>query len=267
MMADQAVNELRLEYLPPEILSEIGWCMPLEDLKDVSVASKKIRRSFSRWLFHSVAVKGDRDEVIEQIEPLLPFMDTEMGQMMMKSVKHIQLHVSGRPVRGHRGHTRESQLVGKLPVLLATVLQQVTNVASVDLQISCSLSEKDYEKLDDLLSRLPVYIRLHSLILDTKQGINRLINKFARKSIKCLALNDDRGNNLLEIAKTECLDPRRLILRKNYNSVYVPLPWESLEAVGKDVSKAFPKLEWLVIDYDWLPWMNQNDTVDLKGFL
>lgn len=87
MMADQMVNELRLEYLPPEILSEIGRCMPLEDLKKMSMTSKKMRRSFSRWLFHSVAVIGDADEVVYQIEYMLPCVNTEMRQMMMANVK------------------------------------------------------------------------------------------------------------------------------------------------------------------------------------
>ncbi|KAM0298702.1 hypothetical protein ACHAPM_008124 [Fusarium culmorum] len=247
-MADQTVNELRLEYLPPEILSEIGRCMPLEDLKHVSITSKKIRRSFSRWLFHSVAVRGDADEVIYQIEYLLPSMNTEMRQMMMANVK-------------------ESQKVSRLPVLLATVLQQVENVASIDLQTSDSLSEKDHEKLDELLSHLPVYSQLYSLGFDTHKNMNRLVNKFARNSIKSLTLNDDRGNNLLEIAKTECPDLRRLILRKNYPQIYHPLPPESLEAVGKDISKAFPKLEWLVIDYKWIPWSNEDAAAELKGLL
>ncbi|PTD12063.1 hypothetical protein FCULG_00004454 [Fusarium culmorum] len=192
-MADQTVNELRLEYLPPEILSEIGRCMPLEDLKHVSITSKKIRRSFSRWLFHSVAVRGDADEVIYQIEYLLPSMNTEMRQMMMANVN-----------------------------------------------------------------------QLYSLGFDTHKNMNRLVNKFARNSIKSLTLNDDRGNNLLEIAKTECPDLRRLILRKNYPQIYHPLPPESLEAVGKDISKAFPKLEWLVIDYKWIPWSNEDAAAELK---
>ncbi|KAM0405209.1 hypothetical protein ACHAQC_000286 [Fusarium culmorum] len=94
--------------------------------------------------------------------------------------------------------------------------------------------------------------------------MNRLVNKFARNSIKSLTLNDDRGNNLLEIAKTECLDLRRLILRKNYPQIYHPLPPESLEAVGKDISKAFPKLEWFVIDYKWIPWSNEDAAAELK---
>ncbi|KAM0409782.1 hypothetical protein ACHAPZ_000366 [Fusarium culmorum] len=245
-MADQTVNELRLEYLPPEILSEIGRCMPLEDLNNVSITSKKIRRSFSRWLFHSVAVRGDADEVIYQIEYLLPSMNTEMRQMMMANVK-------------------ESQKVSRLPVLLATVLQQVENVASIDLQTSDSLSEKDHEKLDELLSQLPVYSQLYSLGFDTHKNMNRLVNKFARNSIKSLTLNDDRGNNLLEIAKTECPDLRRLILRKNYPQIYHPLPPESLEAVGKDISKEFPKLEWFVIDYKWIPWSNEDAAAELKS--
>lgn len=147
---------------------------------------------------------------------------------------------------------------------MATVLQQVENVASIDLQPSDSLSEKDHEKLDELLSQLPVYSRLYSLGFDTQKIMNRLVNKFARNSIKSLTLNDDRGNNLLEIAKTECPDLRRLILRKNYPKIHQPPPSEILEAVGKDISKAFPELEWFVIDYKWEPRSEEDAAVELK---
>ncbi|QPC76206.1 hypothetical protein HYE68_006958 [Fusarium pseudograminearum] len=264
MMADQMVNELRLEYLPPGILSEIGRRMPLKDLKDVSMTSKKMRRSFSRWLFHSVAVSGDADEVVYQIKYMLPSVNTEMRQMMMANVKHIRLHVSGPPLEYYYYQTWEGQPVTGLPVLLATVLQQVENVASIDLQPSDSLSEKDHEELDELLSQLPVYSRLYSLEFDTQKIMNRLVNKFARNSIKSLTLNDGRGNNLLEIAKTECPDLRRLILRKKSHSLYDPLPSESLEAVGKDVSKSFPELEWFVIDYKWEPRSEDDAAVELE---
>ncbi|KAK6718824.1 hypothetical protein SNK05_001971 [Fusarium graminearum] len=196
-MADQMVNELRLEYLPPEILSEIGRCMPLEDLKKMSMTSKKMRRSFSRWLFHSVAVRGDADEVIYQIEYMLPSVNTEMRQMMMANVNSL---------------------------------------CTVDSTASDS----------------------------TQKIMNRLVNKFARNSIKSLTLNDDRGNNLLEIAKTECPDLRRLILRKNYPKIHQPPPSEILEAVGKDISKAFPELEWFVIDYKWEPRSEEDAAVELK---
>ncbi|CAG1970686.1 unnamed protein product [Fusarium graminearum] len=199
-MADQMVNELRLEYLPPEILSEIGRCMPLEDLKKMSMTSKKMRRSFSRWLFHSVAVRGDADEVIYQIEYMLPSVNTEMRQMMMANVNSL---------------------------------------CTVDSTASDS----------------------------TQKIMNRLVNKFARNSIKSLTLNDDRGNNLLEIAKTECPDLRRLILRKNYPKIHQPPPSEILEAVGKDISKAFPELEWFVIDYKWEPRSEEDAAVELKGLL
>lgn len=94
--------------------------------------------------------------------------------------------------------------------------------------------------------------------------MNRLVNKFARNSIKSLTLNDDRGNNLLEIAKTECPDLRRLILRKNYPKIHQPPPSEILEAVGKDISKAFPELEWFVIDYKWEPRSEEDAAVELK---
>ncbi|CAG1959418.1 unnamed protein product [Fusarium graminearum] len=197
MMADQMVNELRLEYLPPEILSEIGRCMPLEDLKKMSMTSKKMRRSFSRWLFHSVAVRGDADEVIYQIEYMLPSVNTEMRQMMMANVNSL---------------------------------------CTVDSTASDS----------------------------TQKIMNRLVNKFARNRIKSLTLNDDRGNNLLEIAKTECPDLRRLILRKNYPKIHQPPPSEILEAVGKDISKAFPELEWFVIDYKWEPRSEEDAAVELK---
>ncbi|WXC42181.1 hypothetical protein QX201_001966 [Fusarium graminearum] len=196
-MADQMVKELRLEYLPPEILSEIGRCMPLEDLKKMSMTSKKMRRSFSRWLFHSVAVRGDADEVIYQIEYMLPSVNTEMRQMMMANVNSL---------------------------------------CTVDSTASDS----------------------------TQKIMNRLVNKFARNSIKSLTLNDDRGNNLLEIAKTECPDLRRLILRKNYPKIHQPPPSEILEAVGKDISKAFPELEWFVIDYKWEPRSEEDAAVELK---
>ncbi|CAG1969368.1 unnamed protein product [Fusarium graminearum] len=196
-MADQMVNELRLEYLPPEILSEIGRCMPLEDLKKMSMTSKKMRRSFSRWLFHSVAVRGDADEVIYQIEYMLPSVNTEMRQMMMANVNSL---------------------------------------CTVDSTASDS----------------------------TQKIMNRLVNKFARNRIKSLTLNDDRGNNLLEIAKTECPDLRRLILRKNYPKIHQPPPSEILEAVGKDISKAFPELEWFVIDYKWEPRSEEDAAVELK---
>ncbi|CZS77150.1 unnamed protein product [Fusarium graminearum] len=196
-MADQMVNELRLEYLPPEILSEIGRCMPLEDLKKMSMTSKKMRRSFSRWLFHSVAVIGDADEVVYQIEYMLPCVNTEMRQMMMANVNSL---------------------------------------CTVDSTASDS----------------------------TQKIMNRLVNKFARNSIKSLTLNDDRGNNLLEIAKTECPDLRRLILRKNYPKIHQPPPSEILEAVGKDISKAFPELEWFVIDYKWEPRSEEDAAVELK---
>ncbi|EYB24389.1 hypothetical protein FG05_01707 [Fusarium graminearum] len=197
MMADQMVNELRLEYLPPEILSEIGRCMPLEDLKKMSMTSKKMRRSFSRWLFHSVAVIGDADEVVYQIEYMLPSVNTEMRQMMVANVNSL---------------------------------------CTVDSTASDS----------------------------TQKIMNRLVNKFARNSIKSLTLKDDRGNNLLEIAKTECPDLRRLILRKNYPKIHQPPPSEILEAVGKDISKAFPELEWFVIDYKWEPRSEEDAAVGLK---
>ncbi|EKJ68443.1 hypothetical protein FPSE_11451 [Fusarium pseudograminearum CS3096] len=264
-MADQTVNELRLEYLPPEILSEIGRCMSLEDLKNVSMTSKKMRRSFSRWLFHSVAVSGNGDKVIYQIAHLLPSMNTEMRQMMMANVKHIRLHVSGPP-ESYYYNIRKGQRVSRLPVLLATILQQVENVASIDLKTYDYLSKTDHEKLDELFSRLPVYTRLYSLTLGTKKDMNRLINKSARNSIKYLTLTDDSGNSLLKIAKLKCPDLRRLVLRKDFRGIYNPAR-ESLEAVGKDVSKAFPELEWLVIDYDWVTIRDKYTDGDLKGLL
>ncbi|KAL6920543.1 hypothetical protein FSHL1_004522 [Fusarium sambucinum] len=86
-MAEKTPTDSRLERLPPEILSEVGRCMLLEDLKNMASTSKAMRQHFSKWLFHSVTITGNRYKVANQMETLLPLINTEMGQMMVSNVK------------------------------------------------------------------------------------------------------------------------------------------------------------------------------------
>ncbi|CEI65528.1 unnamed protein product [Fusarium venenatum] len=146
------------------------------------------------------------------------------------------------------------------------MLRELKNVFSINLQISDSLSENENEKLDDLFSRLPIYTRLYSLEFSTKKNMNRLISKFARNSMKSLKLNDYHNDELLEIAQVACPDLRRLILsRRHVNPPKHPPVAKEREAVGKQVAKAFPELEWFVIDHYGV--VTPDKCVDIKEHL
>ncbi|KAL6920542.1 hypothetical protein FSHL1_004521 [Fusarium sambucinum] len=148
------------------------------------------------------------------------------------------------------------------------MLQELKNVFSIDLHISDSLSVKEHEKLDDLFSRLSIYTRLYSLEFRKKEEMNWLVDKFARNSIKSLTLDENLCRDLLETAKVACPDLRRLLLRRYYwNVPGNPLPAEGLEAVGKEVAKAFPELEWLVVDCSRVSITETYGTTDFKELL
>ncbi|KAF4448492.1 hypothetical protein F53441_8078 [Fusarium austroafricanum] len=187
-------SQLSLEGLPMEVLGEIGSHMRVQDLREFSLASKRMCEGVARHLFHSVIFAGDKAEVMAK---LLDFLSRHERSERLHRMKVVCKSVSVVVIAGADNGYDEAPDV--LPSLLLSTIRKFPQPSCIGITTQ-GLNARQESALSRQLRDMPRWTTVRSIRMDVPQFILKNLGRF------CLDQVPLRGFNLIPFSTTASID-------------------------------------------------------------